>query len=318
MVRLDEIDRESRRIKELIDESGRATLASQSERALLHIAELADRRDSIARTREEEAGIQASLATLPVSPGPTEEEASADETRVRDLKLHSREIEDKLALLPEASRLRHELAEAESRVADFAALLPGARRVQELNDELSERQTRSDELKSELERERERLTGLRLALDEYRAKSAREAAVELRRGLKKGSPCPVCGATDHPLLVQGELAFADPHPAGDGSPSLEDDYQAALLTVRSVEERIAAFEERSAELRGEKQRLEAELSRAGFSEEELALRSEAYEKLARELERRRIPGGGAGSSPGGARDSAGEGSPPSGRSAAAR
>ena len=197
------------------------------------------------------------------------------------------ELEQDLADTGSSGALRSELSELDLRLGELKALVPWAERRESLREELLQVHRHLENLEKEIETARQDSETARVHRDQGEEWHLHQAAQSLKEGLKKGSPCPVCGSREHPGVRQKELFSGEaPEEAIDFS-AAEERYRDTLIrlaTLRgsrdSQREKASALD---AEIRGLSTRLADQDCSSAILEDLDRRRADLSERHARSL-----------------------------------
>jgi DNA repair protein SbcC/Rad50 len=269
------------RLREITSDPVRAALSQKRELIRLKLAESRERGEEIDRQRKELETLRLRFEEY----GQAETGTAGEE--IADLRGRIAELDAALSQGEESGSLRSILEEIDGRLQQLALLAPRTRRRLELETELEERARREDELAGEIAAAVRREEELRDELAVYRKRREEEAALLLRRKLRRTVPCPVCGSLDHPLAAQKEL-FGEGEVPAEENESVETACREALAALRALEERQKGHLRRSAELREEAEAIEGELKAAGYRDGEADELRQKRDSVNAALEKRTI------------------------------
>ena len=215
------------RVAELEEESVQLDKSQQEDRKDLQA--LKERQKKL---EDEHSNLESELSSL------------KDELRIHDQANHgldSTELQQRLSLLSDLYRRSRGASNLWKRIAgDYSE-------IEEKEDEIRRREISITTLEDSISALTIRLSSLTESRNVLRASymlSQSDNIKELRRNLREGNACPVCGATHHPYHSETELEL------GRLLSDLEKNYQEAEGNVQSTRDRLAEKQQQLADEQG--------------------------------------------------------------------
>lgn len=132
----------------------------------------------------------------------------------------------------------------------------GYSEIEDKEDDIRRREIAVEQIKKEIEKQQIRVQTLADALEVLRTSymlSQSENIIELRRSLKEGSACPVCGATHHPYHSETEQEL------GRILTTLESDFKSAEADTQKAGDELTELQQKLAEESGQLSQIKTEL-----------------------------------------------------------
>ncbi len=237
--RKEEVEAGRSRIADISEElKGHEVLVSSRAFADLHdeiglirirLKEKSEAEESLGSLDEDLRECRLRLADLEDESGEGHGDTGGEEELLR-CRSQFEEIDTRIGLLPERKLLSEERKSLEKKLSTAQFIEEQRNERKSLETEIAAIGDDLSLVDAEFTTRQKHAEGLKNRLDARRSNALASAAAVLRGALRKGRPCPVCGAKDHPSTDQGEL-FDSPEGLVQEDDGVEEEYRQSLILL---------------------------------------------------------------------------------------